>query len=111
MWDRSCSMIPPAQFSDRPASLTHFHLVGGTGHAAALVDDLRTGRSDGELSHLARDTYRVRRGAICPGDRAGTIRPGQGENGRAGAAETGAQGAGSACGGDQDLEMGKESRP
>ena len=35
----------------------------------------------------------------------------QGENGRSGAAETGAEGAGSARGGDHDFEVGKEPRP
>jgi hypothetical protein len=62
------------------------------------------------LSYLTRDTHRSRRGAVSPGDSVGVIRMSQGENGWPGTAETGAQGASSSRGGDQDLEMWKEPR-
>src|ERR687897_2061246 len=101
----------PSQDSDSPATLTRVELVGGSGHAAALVDDLRTRRSDAKLSHLARESHGGRRGSIGPGDSVGAIRLGQGQDGWAGATETGSQGTGAARGGDQDLQMREESRP
>ena len=89
----------------------HFELVGGAGHAAALVDDLSTRWRDRELPHVPRDAHRGGRGAICRRDNIGSLRLGQSEHRRTGAAETGTEGTCSPCGGDQDLEMWKESRP
>ena len=81
------------------------------GYAAALVDDLRPAGATAKLSHLARDAHGGRRGAIGPGDSLGAIRLGQGQDGWSGATETGAEGAGAARGGDQDLQMREEPGP
>src|SRR5688572_614982 len=88
--------------------LARFALVSGAGHVAAFIDDLRSGRSNAELSHLARDADRRRRGAKSPGDGFGAIGLGEGQYGWTGAAETGAQSAAAARGTDQDLEMREE---
>ena len=69
--------LVPSQDSDCLATLTRVELVGGAGDRAALVDDLRTRRSDRELSPLARDAHGGRRGAIRRRDSLGAIRLGR----------------------------------